>query len=82
MNYELDLLYHIEDSIVEHIEVVGVDAFRDEGFAVVVFDLLSAMYLHKDEVGIRLSAHLAPSLIVIVIFSNHQILCLEHIFVV
>jgi hypothetical protein len=48
MNYELDLLYHIEDSVVKHIEIVGIDAFGDEGFAIVIFDLLSAMYLHKD----------------------------------
>ena len=52
MNYELNLLNHIENRIVEHIEVVGVDAFGDEGFAIVIFDLLCTMYLHENEVGI------------------------------
>ena len=52
LNSVLSLLNHIEYSVIEHVKIVGIDTFRDEGFAVVVFDLLGTMYLHEDEVGI------------------------------
>ena len=52
MNYELNLLNHIEDCVVEHIEIVSINAFCYKGFAIVIFDLLCTMYLHENEDGI------------------------------
>ena len=46
--FKLDKRKH---GIVDDVVKIGIDAFGDEGLALVVFDLLDAQELHQDDVG-------------------------------
>ena len=46
------ILYQSENSVVNHVHIIGIDTLRNLCHAVELFNLLCAAYLGKDKVGI------------------------------
>lgn len=63
---------HGEDSVVNNIVIVCIDAFRYEGPAFIVLDLFDAHEFHQYDVGKGAAAHIPPCFAIIVIFIHHQ----------
>ena len=68
--------------IVNHVLVVGGDAFAHQGLATVILYLLGASNLGEDDVGITRHAHVAPRLAIVGILGQHEGLGVRHVLVV
>ena len=64
--------YQGKHCVVNHIVIVGVKAFGNEGLAPMVLDALSTQHLAHDEVGDRAHAHVTPGFGLVVVLARHQ----------
>ena len=71
-----------EHGVVNHIHVVRVNTFGNDGMPFITLYLLRAVDLHQDKVCVGANAHRAPCLIIVVVLSCHELQSLKGILVV
>jgi dihydropteroate synthase len=74
--------YQSKDSVIDNIEIVGVDAFGNDRCAGIVFDLFDTKQFYKNKIGQAAHTHVAPGFAVIVVLVLHQRFCGGGVFII